>query len=256
MRLRPVSRRRVELVISLDPLASYIALYRVVSTVLKARVLAAGGAELHASAVGGHGRIVAFVGPKGAGKTSLCMDFVLSQRAAFVANDHILLLPGDPVGVVSLPETLRIGQGTISQHKVLRSLAARTGRGFGSDGKTRIHVSEIAPLLNDRPVFSGPLAAIVTCAFDNAAQGGVLERVSGPSATVSDALTGMAKHVRPAWIEGLDACAVRRSGVAALSLDRVPTFRLRRAKGDTYAPLRLARSLRSVLDADLTGEPI
>ncbi|KIC48064.1 hypothetical protein [Tateyamaria sp. ANG-S1] len=237
------SPTRITLSLPAGPLPAFVALYRVISTTLKARILAAGGGELHASAVFHDGQIVAFVGPKGAGKTSLCMDFVLSQNWSFVANDHVLLKAGTPAQVVALPETLRIGFGTVQQHAELRGLVASIGRGYGDDGKTRIYLSEVASLLPERIILSGALSAIVVCAFDaTAPKGGTLSMLSLNDDVLRQALVDCQGYVRPAWLEFLD---VGRSSDATLSrsLENIPILGLRRARGDTYAAVRLARAL-------------
>lgn len=233
--------RKIELTIASGRLNAFVALYRVVSTLLRDRVLRAGGGELHASAVSNGAQIVVFVGGKGAGKTSLCVDFVLSQGWNFVANDHVFLMPERETSVLALPETLRIGQGTLRQHPALFNLAKQLGSKPGEDDKTRLHVCDVAPHFDAPVVLNGQLAAIVTCGFqDGMPQGGVLSEQHLNRAELADCLTVAAGYERPQWLNWLD---LPNPVPRALAMENIPTFDLRRAKGDTYAPLLLARSL-------------
>lgn len=247
MRLFCPAKREIELTITPGRLTAFVALYRVISTLLRDRVLCSGGTELHASAVSDGDQVVVFVGDKGAGKTSLCIDFVLSQRWSFVANDHVFLVPGQDVGVIALPETLRIGQGTLRQHPALLHLAQRLGSKPGDDDKTRLHVCDVASHLDAPVVFSGKLAAVVTCGFRSGTpQGGVLTKGYLNAVELANCLTLPAQYKQPQWLRSLDPPnpATRPS---TMDIGKIPAFDLRRAKGDTYAPLLLARSLKASL---------
>ncbi|MEP4197759.1 MAG: hypothetical protein ABJL99_19210 [Aliishimia sp.] len=243
MRLFCLGAGEVELTIAPGRLNAFIALYRIVSTLLRDRVLRSGGAELHASAVSNGEQIVVFAGEKGAGKTSLCIDFVLSQGWRFVANDHVFLIPSRDTEVLALPETLRIGQGTLRQHQALFQLAQRLGREPGQDDKTRLHVSDIAQHLDAPVVLNGKLGAVVTCGFEGGLpQGGVLTERHMDRAAIENCLTDASSYHTPQWLSwlGLSDPVVC---IEHLNIDDVPVFDVRRTKGDTYAPLRLAKSL-------------
>lgn len=249
MQLACVDPRELTMCVKTRGLGTFIALYRVISTILRDQIIEANGFEMHASAVTDGSQIVAFVGKKGAGKTSLCMDFLLSQNWGFVANDHVFVLPdalanGLPV-IIALPETLRIGDGTLRQHARLSELAQAENRQPSADGKTRIFVSELAGMLDAKPPISarGTLHSVVLCDFSQGLpKGGVLKSSAVNETILAPHILAKANYKRPAWLAWIDIPKIKQNS-GRDNFAKVSAFEFQRSKGDSYAALRLSRAI-------------
>ncbi len=96
--------------------SAFVDTYRTVRQILVRLLLRRGAAVMHASAVGGIDGVTAFVGGKGAGKTTSVWH-VLSGRPAqfaYIANERVLLLPvGDEILAYGWQGTAFVGLGTL-----------------------------------------------------------------------------------------------------------------------------------------------
>jgi hypothetical protein len=156
------------------------------------------GLELfHASAVQIHGRVVAFAGASGAGKTSIAAELLVAG-ATFVSDDVLALeRKGDIVIAHPGPALMNLRGSTLDARERAR-LGVEVGR---DEGGSR--------LLVRRKARSAPLHAIYLLRRGGRSAGGIrLERLSPPApAQLLGAAFGTAIRTPARLVGRLDLCA-------------------------------------------------
>lgn len=128
--------------------SSFVLAYKTVRLILTTHLLERGASVLHAAVVGGRRGAVAFVGPKGAGK-STCLVSALSGRIPdvdYLANDKILCMParnGKYITLHSWPTIANVGGA---------SLAALSGAEDVITPELHFHSGGLSYLLHELPL--------------------------------------------------------------------------------------------------------
>ena len=171
------------------------AAFRVVRELAVSPRSSEGRLELHAAAIELHGRIIAFAGPKRAGKTTTLAHIVMSEDAGIVTNDRLLLTQGKseiqargiPTFVSVRPDTaarLRTAFGGVEPrpHRLdssiaeLRALPPAAPVEVARYGFTP---AQLADVLGSRLHPGGALACVAFLSVDPAVETFTLGRVSG-----------------------------------------------------------------------------
>src|SRR5581483_1436129 len=220
----------------------------------------AGGAVLHAGgAVLPGGAAVAVVGDSGAGKTSTVVRLLARFRAGYLANDQLLVTPGEPPRATLVPMPVRLGRGTVEATPALDAHVAREPpclpqdaggaaglpAAFAAQAKLELTPSELVAALGTRSHADAALALVL---FPRLREG------SGPAAlrrcTPADALARLRRavmsteNVRPwlvPWRGGSSAVASRADALCRELAARLPAVEL--SFGTRTDPYDLDRAL-------------
>ncbi len=150
---------------------------RVVREILVRQLLNEGYAQLHAAAVSVGGAGLLLVGDKGAGKTSLLIDFMCDVHADLCANDRVLVSPALPVRCMGLPTSIPVDLRRVAAMSELRrfidadarrTLCLDSDRHTRGDGKIHFSPHELAAALGVGICTEADVCAVVVPEFDSA----------------------------------------------------------------------------------------
>ena len=111
-----VRGRDVTILAPLDGPASRLALLRVVRELATAHALREGHLHLHAAAVEVRGGVVAIIGPRVSGKTTLLLHALLGGHARYVTNDRLFVdLRSDPPLARGMPTIVSLREETLAR---------------------------------------------------------------------------------------------------------------------------------------------
>ncbi|WP_037599495.1 phosphoenolpyruvate carboxykinase (ATP) [Streptacidiphilus rugosus] len=149
---------------------------------LRRQVEAQGSILAHSSAVeSAPGQACVFLGPSGAGKTTVFVELV-SRGLRALGNDATLLTPaGAAVEAATWPHVVRIGAGTAGHNAVMRRLPEDWARRNPADQKIEVFFDELDALFGC-PIAAPPsqVTTVVDLGIDTAGEGLTVRRLTGP----------------------------------------------------------------------------
>jgi hypothetical protein len=188
--------RRVELVSPAPDLRLRTPLLRVVRELLMGEIFAAGWPLLHASAIESAGRVLAFLGPTAAGKTSLLLHALGLPGARLLANDRLCVRADGGAAVAFTVPTIvtvresglvffpavaeRLANSRFGHRRTLAECAEPDAPAphTWSNGKFGLTPAQLAALADAERAESGELAAIVLPRHSGARGGLALRRLT------------------------------------------------------------------------------
>lgn len=144
---------------------------------IAATALRRSAVDLHAAAVEVDGEAVVFIGPKGAGKTTLSFHCLRSGRCRWIANDRAFAIPGEGAPTIrGMPNVVKIAPATAAAfpeltrglralerpylHTVVEALDSRAAA-RGIESGFALSPPQLAHQLGVEAVAAAPIGALV-----------------------------------------------------------------------------------------------
>lgn len=220
--------------------------------------------EIHAAAVEAAGRAILISGPKGAGKTTLCIHLLRSGHRRLIANDRVFAGgAATSFAVRGVPTAVRIRPATAAQFPELGRGLPRVARPFlhtreelaqaiGGDDRSEsaelgLSLAQLARQLHVELAASAPLGAIVFPEIRTDVEGARVERLAPQdvSARIWANLFGEQPGQRPPTLfEDLDGGpSVPSRGLADALSEVAPGYRVVLGRNAYAEPESAARLL-------------